>query len=451
MKRALLITYHFPPSRAAGAVRWGSFSSTASSRDWAFDVLCFVAGAPASSDARPLREENHGRLRVFAVENPPHWVLTGVQKIARLIRRLRSNPSAQTADGAAISSVSQQAYRVDDLPPLMSTAGLRQAFNVLLRHLMFVPWAQRSANLGAKLANTNNYDVIISSGPPHLAADAARRIARVAGVPLVLDFRDPWSTMDVLDSNSASVIYPWLARRLERKSVADSKLIFANTERARLAISQMYPHAHVRTLPNGYDGARINGQPVHGRFVAIYAGAIYLDRDPRPIFRALQLVRDELELTSKNFAFRLIGECSEYGGVPIERLAESFGVADLVETQAALPRATLYEQLASAAILVNLPQGARLCIPSKVYEYAQFPAWILAIEPNESATRDLLSPLGADVVSDDPSAIAGVLSKHVRAFREGHRATPLSTLQDFGYERLADQLFAHLEVVAERR
>ncbi len=390
-------------------------------------------------------------MRVFAVENPPHWVLSATKQLAQLVRRIRRSPVSRPSEEVVTADISQQAYRIGDLPPLFSAVGLRQAFNVLLRHLMFVPWAQRCAALGRNLARTNAYDVVISSGPPHLAADAARRIARESGVPLILDFRDPWSTMDVLDGNSASAIYPWLARHYERPCVAESALIFANTTRARQAISDMYPSARVLTLPNGYDGARIDSRDTNRRFTAIYAGAIYLDRDPRPIFRALKLVREELGLTSDNFVFRLIGECADYGGVPLERIADSFGVADLIETEPALSRAALYDELASAALLVNLPQGARLCIPSKLYEYAQFSSWILAIEPRESATRDLLDPLGADVVSDDPEAIADVLRLRWKQFVAGERAAPLANQRDFSFGSLARNLYDQLDAVAAER
>ena len=36
--RLLLITYHFPPGQAAGALRWQKFVTRGAARGWAFDV-----------------------------------------------------------------------------------------------------------------------------------------------------------------------------------------------------------------------------------------------------------------------------------------------------------------------------------------------------------------------------------------------------------------------------
>lgn len=450
MKRALLISYHFPPSRAAGAVRWGSFTAAGVSREWSFDVVTFNPDGRNAGSGVPHEISTDGSVRVFTAENRTHWALTTVKRVSAALRRVRRNRPVEPSGGSGVREIAPQALQISDLPSLLSPAGARQALNVVLRHLMFTPWADAAARIGRELARTTAYDVVISSGPPHMAAVAARSIAVASNIPLVLDFRDPWSTMDVLDAHSASVIYPWIARYYERQCVDSSALVIANTERAGAAIQAKYPDARIIVIPNGYDGVPMPARPDASRFTALYAGAIYLDRDPRPIFRALQSVRSALSLTSDNFVFRLVGECEHYGGVPIEKIAESFGIGDLVETHPALARAELYKAMADAAMLVNLPQGAKLCIPSKLYEYAQFPSWILAIEPPDSATRDLLAPLGADVVESDPTRIAQVLEQRIREFRTGARAVPLATQRDFSFGALATRLFTELDQLTLR-
>lgn len=47
--------------------------------------------------------------------------------------------------------------------------------------------------LGRILLRHAEYSVVVSSGPPEMARLGAARLAERAGLPLVLDFRDPWS------------------------------------------------------------------------------------------------------------------------------------------------------------------------------------------------------------------------------------------------------------------
>ena len=59
-------------------------------------------------------------------------------------------------------------------------------------------------------------------------------------------------------------------------------------------------------------------------------------------------------------------------------------------------------------MLVNLPQDSHLCIPSKVYEYMRYAAWLLALEPADSATALLLRDSAADVVGSDQDCGIGL-------------------------------------------
>ena len=52
-RRALLLTYHFPPSSAAGALRWQKLCALGAEHGWGFDVVS--AGPVAAAGADPGR------------------------------------------------------------------------------------------------------------------------------------------------------------------------------------------------------------------------------------------------------------------------------------------------------------------------------------------------------------------------------------------------------------
>ena len=59
-----------------------------------------------------------------------------------------------------------------------------------------------------------------------------------------------------------------------------------------------------------------------------------------------------------------------------------------------------------------------MAIPSKIFEYMPFDAWLLALAEPGSATHDILAGTGADVVApDDVTGIADVLRTRIEQYR----------------------------------
>src|SRR3954447_23731214 len=82
--------------------------------------------------------------------------------------------------------------------------------------------------------------------------------------------------------------------------------------------------------------------------------------------------------------------------------------------------------LANATLLVSLPQDTEMAVPSKVFEYSRFNAWLLALARPNSATALALAGSSADVVApDDEEALYAVLRRHVLEHRAGVRPTPV--------------------------
>lgn len=448
-RRALLFSYHFPPGTAAGAQRWDVFTRIGVERGWQFDVITAAAVSAPDADAP---------IRAHRVPHARHWVNDAVDGyMAR--RAARRVPDAASADPtppitaattAAPAALDEQVIRQDAVTFPRTRADLRRNVRAGLLHLSWLPWMHDATAMGRSLVSRASYDLVLSSGPPHLSAEAARVAAGDAHAPLVLDFRDPWSLIDVVPQEVASWTYFGLARRYERRVVRQCRLAVMNTDRATRAMRARHPDLAVVTVPNGFNGAAPTARHDASRFLMIFAGNIYLDRDPRPLLRAVARVARELALTAETFTLRFIGNELAYGGRPVTALAADAGVPDgVVEARDAVPRAVLFEDMAAAAMLVNLPQGAQLCVPSKVYEYLHFPAWVLGLEPAGSATHDVLQAVGADLARpDDEEAIATHLRARVLAYRAGTRPAPLAAPDEYSSpvegHRFFDAVDAHV-------
>jgi hypothetical protein len=449
--RGLLISYHFPPSNAAGAHRWDAFTRYGAARGWNFDVIT-AAGASSGAFAEHSGAGNDG-VRVWTVAHDMPAVVRMVRDgRRRYIQALRRNAPVANAAPASAAIGAQVIERADLAKGVGVSRRARRAVNAWMVHHEYAAWVRDVVSRGLRIASTTRFDCVISSGPPHMSHEAARRLARALGVPLVLDFRDPWSLMDTLLEYMASPTWYRIAAAHERRCVSAAKLVVMNTELATERMQAAYPTQRIVTVRNGYDGERVVPSHDDRRFQMTYAGAIYLDRDPRPILAALARVVKAHTLTSKDVELSFIGDCESYGGVRLVDLAQREGLDGIVQVLPQVPRAELRKRLASAAMLINLPQGAKLCIPSKVYEYLHFPAWVLALEPDDSATALVLRGTGADVVRpDDIDAIAAVVANRFREYAAGARPEPIAVGDRFSVTSQAELFFQHVSKVLGRR
>ena len=102
-------------------------------------------------------------------------------------------------------------------PLLDSVRSIERAFVAGDYYVRWHRWARRAAAMGIALAHERGYECIISSGPPHMAHEAARRIAVAISRPLVSDLRVPWTSDDLAPPDMSERAWRALSRRYERQ------------------------------------------------------------------------------------------------------------------------------------------------------------------------------------------------------------------------------------------
>jgi len=288
--------------------------------------------------------------------------------------------------------------------------------------------------------------------------EAGRLVAERTGRPFVMDLRDPWSLVERLAGDIASPVWYRLARRYERLAVARAGLIVMNTEPAAQAMQRAYPEAAERIIAvmNGYDCDEvIPPSPAEGRFTVVFAGSVYLDRNPRVLLRAAATAVRDLGLTPKDFRIEFTGHVGSVDSADpssIGAMAKDEGLGDFVEVTGFRRRKELTELLANATMLVSLNQDSNMAIPSKIFEYMQYPAWLVALAERDSATELLLRGTAADVVAPaDTAALADVLRRRCLQYHQGERPVRLSADSRFSRRTQATLLFDAIERVVARK
>jgi glycosyltransferase involved in cell wall biosynthesis len=446
--RLLLISYHFPPSRAVGALRWQKLAAYAATRGYSLDVVTLDPAALAEHDADGLRELPAG-VRIFGVALPQSGVdqvVNGMLATRRWLKRRFHRSSASTGwKPPSSASPRKDSFAWSELRKLpLSAEEFSRLYSSWLDYSIMGAWAQRVTKTAVALASTTNYRAVITCGPPHMVHEAGRRVAQRTGLPLVLDFRDPWSLVQRVPEVFASPLWLHYAKRYEYAAINSAALVFVNTEPHRDSLRRAYPgiRAPIIAVTNGYDDEPLPASHRSSRFVIAYAGTVYLDRDPRPLFRAAARVIRERALTPQQFALIFMGSGDSLGGVSLVDMARDEGIASHVELRPSAPRREALEFLAGASMLVSLPQDSDMAIPSKVFEYMRYDAWLLALASPGSATELLLRGSNADIAErNDIDAMARIIGRRYDEHVQGVVPAPIADDRRFSREQQANLLF----------
>lgn len=423
-RRLLLLSYHFPPSTTAGTLRWQKFAAAAAEHGWGLDVVTLDPEALPSRDDARFADLPPG-TRIFGV--PP--TASRSQRLDSLLTRMmkwwrsRSAPADRPRAGGPVAAKSvTESITPDLIRWSLRPAELRRAYGCWIAFSQDAAWSKAAARMARRVRVRGVHGAIISCGPPHMVHDAASSLAHSAGIPHVMDLRDPWSQRRRLPAPLASPLWLALARRHERPAVRRASLVVANTDDLRRALAEAYPQATVMTAMNGLDDDIITPRGAGDRFVIAYAGALYLDRDPRPLFAAAARIIERRRLTPAQFGILLVGDVATYENRPMSALAADAGIEAFVTVMPRQPRGAMFALLADAAVLLSLQQDSAYAVPSKVFEYLQFEAWTVAITGPDTPTARVLEGVEADVVPPgDAAALEQVLDRRYGKWSAGER------------------------------
>jgi hypothetical protein len=385
-RRVLLLSPHFPPSTLAGVHRARHLAKHLPAAGWQPTVLCV--------------DEAHHTERL----DP---------ELARLLPR-------------DLDVVKTGAWP----PGLMRLAGIGDIGLRAYRHL------------GAALAETvksRRIDVVFITGSPYYPMLLARIVKKRFGVPVVLDFQDPWvsawgATQPRLSKAGLSHA---LATSLEPVAVRHADFITSVSETQNVAFLARYPwfdRAHTAALPIGGDPddyAVLRAQDRGAGEVTLDADAInfsYVGTAlPRAapllsqLFAALRMLRAGEPQLAARLRFNFVGTSNQPGGFGdyrIRPLAEAHGVADLVsETPQRVPYLEALGVLAKSDVILLIGSDEPHYTASKIYPGLLSGRPCLGLFHRASSAFDILARSGGAIVLGfaTPDELAGLTGALARA------------------------------------
>jgi glycosyltransferase involved in cell wall biosynthesis len=331
---------------------------------------------------------------------------------------------------------------------------------------MHTGWILPAVAAGLKAARQSKAEQIFSSGPfwtNHLVGYA---LSYLTGLPWTAHFRDPWFAGQWLAP--ASAIAERLNKWLERLIVTRATAVVGVTEEHAAAFRKTYPYLPAEkfvAVPNGYDNGEWANLPAgmrrddksEGKFLIVYTGKFYIERDPQPLFRALKKLIDSGEITREQIQVDLVGWCATSEGRSVREMAVKCGLSDCVNILGPRRRPETLRRMTEADLLLLLAERFVIQIPGKTYEYLRAGRPILAITP-EGALANLLRKIGGGLAVDpnDADGILAAVRESVRQWKEGRVRYPADPAAVAGFDRRAlagrlTELFDRLSAKAQKR
>jgi len=204
-RRALFVSYLFPPVGGVGVQRVTKFVKFLPEFGWQSSVLT------VSNPSVPLYDESYQR------DIPANTII----RRAKTFEPGYALKQAVSADnGGSRPSVFKRW-----LKSVARTVG-----NTVLQPDAQVLWHRHAFREGLKLLQEVSHDVIVATGPPFSSLLLGARLARSTGLPLVLDYRDEWDISNAYwENKQQGPLANWIQQRQQARAMRAADVLLATT------------------------------------------------------------------------------------------------------------------------------------------------------------------------------------------------------------------------------
>ena len=296
---------------------------------------------------------------------------------------------------------------------------------------------------GIRLGRLHQVEAVSVSVDPWSALMTASRVSQALKVPLVVDFRDPWS----LHSGKSKLRPPptlSFMKWYERKIFARAAKVILNTSSCEQAYrdrdGQLFPTDRFTFIRNAFDASMFGvwqpPRPLQDRpFELTYFGQFRKFVRPDALFAGLAHLISTRTLTPEQFRLVMISPLDGYG----KEAAQRFQIEAFIDERPSVSFSESFTTLQQADALALVDGGCPLVIAGKLYDYLCAGRPILSVaRSSEVAHMISSSQSGINANPDDPQHIADALWSLITERKAGNFHAPQpDLLNPFGAENQA--------------
>ena len=419
MKRALIITYYWPPAGGPGVQRWLKFVTYL--KDFGVEPIVYVPKDPHY----PLVDED-------LLEDVPNNITVLKQPIKEPYRFAKFFSKKKT-----------EAMSSGILPKKKQS--IVERLLLYIRGNFFIPdarigWVKPSVSFLKDYLNNEAVDVVITTGPPHSLHLIGLQLKQHLGIKWLADFRDPWTTIHYHKSLQLTGASERKHKELEKKVLNTADRITVTSPRTKEEFEQI-TKSPISVITNGYEEVAIGEVALDTSFSIAHIGSLLSERNPKILWEVLAELASESSDFSQDLEIELVGAVSEsiHDTISDYGLQSNCKVVGYVSHAEALQ----FQHRSQLLLLIEMDRPeTRAIIPGKLFEYMAAKRPIIAIGPAESDVEQLLTKTRAGdyFLYNQKAELKETICRLYSTFKEGKITIDSDGVKQFSRKALTEKL-----------
>ncbi|MFD1613643.1 glycosyltransferase [Gelatiniphilus marinus] len=415
-KKALIITYYWPPAGGPGVQRWLKFVKYLP--EFNVEPIVYIPENPNYPlvDDSLIDEVSEGLTIIKQPIKEPY-------KLAKLF----SEKSSKTISKGIISEEKKQSF----IEKMM----------LYIRGNFFIPdarksWVKPSVTYLSNYILENNIDTIITTGPPHSLHLIGLRLKEKLEVKWLADFRDPWTTIGYHKQLKLTKKSQEKHKLLEKQVLNTANQIIVTSAVTKNEFKNITTKP-IEVITNGYDYELVGKVALDAKFTMAHIGSLLSKRNPEILWQVISdLIKTDSEF-SKDFQLNFVGAVSE----DVLHSIKKNGLSDYVNNVGYISHneSIKYQKKSQILLLIEIDSEDTKCIiPGKLFEYMVSNRPILALGPKGSDVEKIIKETntGNYFYYNNYESLKTTILTHYKAYKKNTLQSHAIGLQKYSRKSL---------------
>jgi len=412
MNKVLIITYYWPPKTSPGVFRWFYFSRYLPI--YGYKPIVFT----------PL---------FSTINNSNNYFDNKVD----LIKREIFDPS----------DILSSYFKTNINKGILSSSNsIFSNFLNWIRINFFIPdsrifWVNPSVKFLKNYINDNNIKTIITTGPPHSIHLIGLKIKEILNINWIADFRDPWSSWDILKGMNPTDKIINKHKKLEKEILLNSDKVIVTNPNLYSEFSNIIDANKLELLTNGTLLSKTKKKYDFKKFKISYLGLLNKFRFPKIFFNVLKDIIIKNDDIEKDIEIFISGT--------IDNSIYNYLVNDsILKTKVNYVKNIKYEKTfdhfnSSSLLLLLLNKNSINTTPTKIFDYASSGTPVLTLGDKKDKNMEiLLKELSLEKITSysDKISIENIILKSYRNFKLKIKNKPSENIKKYDRNYLTKKL-----------
>ncbi len=419
MKRALIVTYYWPPAGGPGVQRWLKFVKYF--REFGVEPIVYIPENPSY----PLVDEN------FANEVPSDI-------------EILKHPIKEPYRFASAFSKKKTKQMSSGIIPKKKTSAMEKLM-LYVRGNFFIPdarvgWVKPSVKFLSEYITKNPVDVLITTGPPHSLHLIGMQLKKELGIKWIADFRDPWTTIHYHKSLRLNKASERKHKELEAAVLnsADTVVVTSPTTKAEF---ERITNKPIAVITNGFDTSEEISVSLDAKFSISHIGSLLSERNPEVLWQTLRKISEEIPSFKEDLQLKFAGAVSEEIKKSLDR--NNILMNSIFTGYVSHSEALKMQNQSQLLLLVEIDSAeTKAIIPGKLFEYLAARRPIIALGPKGSDIKGIVEETQAGTYFNysEAEALESEMLRYYSDFKNGSLSISSQGIEKYSRRELTRRM-----------